>query len=120
MRTKRQQYESTPDQKAAKILAGIRTRSKVKNMECNLDRDWLSKKLEAGICELTDLPFKMDSNHACAFSPSVERIIPEKGYTKTNCRVILLGLNALKNSGTYKDALLIAKQFIKNKHRIDL
>jgi hypothetical protein len=37
------------------------------------------------------------------FSPSLDRIIPEKGYTKTNIKVISMRANRMKSNATIQD-----------------
>jgi hypothetical protein len=37
------------------------------------------------------------------FSPSLDRIIPEKGYTKTNVKVISMRANRMKSTATIQD-----------------
>lgn len=67
--------------------------------ECNLTKEWLQAKVDAGLCELSGLPLDMETKRG-PNSPSIDRIDPRGGYTKENCRVILWFLNhALSNKG---------------------
>lgn len=70
-----------------------------------------------GRCELSGLGFKTTETGICGpFSPSLDRIDPNKGYTLDNLRLILNGLNALKGDGTDEDLLQICKAVMeKNK-----
>jgi hypothetical protein len=102
----------SPKGKIRQIYHNAKNRSKQKHLAFDLDINWIKKRMEMGVCEITGIPFKTNSNATCAFSPSIDRKIPAKGYTKENCQMIVFGLNALKNSGSYSDALLIAEKFI--------
>ena len=46
--------------------------------------------------------------------PSLDRIEASKGYTRSNIRVVLLGVNGLRGSGTNEDMLRIAQAVTKN------
>ena len=78
----------------------------------DLDLEWIFERITKG-CQLTGLPFKIDSDKVCSESPSIDRINPADGYIKTNCRMILNGLNCLKGSGTedkmYEIAIALSK-----------
>lgn len=47
--------------------------------------------IDAGVCQLTGLPFSKE--HGSAFAPSFDRIKPELGYVYGNVRVILFAVN---------------------------
>lgn len=97
------------------MLNIIKRRAKAAGIPYNLDLKW-AKKMYTGYCELTGLKFVPGINRKSnSYSPSVDRIIPQKGYTKKNCRVILLGVNALKSSGTDADMYKIAEALIEKR-----
>lgn len=88
-----------------------------KNIVFNLSKDW-AKRVYTGKCELTNLPFRRAVNRITnPFSPSVDRIKPENGYVPENCRVILMGVNSLKGTGTDDDVYTIAKALLANRKR---
>lgn len=77
--------------------------SKRKGLQFDLTKEWIKKRLDAGVCELSGLLFKIGGHRAeCREGniPSIDRIDAKKGYTKDNCRMILWSINhALSNRG---------------------
>jgi hypothetical protein len=66
-------------------------------------------------CAISRLPFWCGSPVAYGPTiPSLDRIQASKGYTRSNIRVVLLGVNGLRGSGTNDDMLLIARAVMKN------
>ena len=88
-------------------------RSIRKNIPFNLDGEWIDKHW-TGRCELTNIPFiiGLGTSKKTVYSPSIDRIKPELGYTKGNCRFVLWGVNAFKGVGTDKDMYKIANALI--------
>lgn len=87
-------YFESAKGRAASMLSAARLRSRKKNVEYSLDKEWLIAKLERGICEITGLPFVFEtSGNRNPYTPSIDRKDSTKGYTKENCRVILWALN---------------------------
>lgn len=82
-------------------LYGIRKAAKAKGIECDLDVEWFTIRIEAGVCELSGLPFDIERKSPRGpNTPSVDRIDPKGPYTKANCRLILWWLNhALQDKG---------------------
>lgn len=93
--------------KAKRLLANKRKECEAKNIPFDLDEEWYRDRIEAG-CALTNLPFVMDSPKVDTRSPSVDRINPNGGYLKSNCRLILHSLNSFKGSGNDDEMYLIA------------
>ena len=61
---------------------------------------WAIEKIENNNfrCELTNIAFFGREVPQCRvnpFSPSLDRIVPSKGYTKDNIRIILHGMNVM-------------------------
>lgn len=94
------------------MLRTCKQRSKLKGLDFNLDWDW-AKDRWTGRCELSNIEFIISSNQGpTPFGPSVDRIDNSKGYTKDNCRFILLALNSMKGQGTDQDMFIIAEALI--------
>jgi len=80
-------------------------------MKCNLDQEWLNEKYNLKNCEISGIAFNptMGPWHTL----SIDRIDNKQGYTKQNCKAVLLGLNAGKGEYcTYEELYNIAKSFI--------
>lgn len=83
----------------SRLLASAKKRAAYLSMDYDLDLAWVVNKVSAGVCEVSGIPFEMSASRIMAqpFSPSLDRIDREKGYTKDNCRIILWGLNVSFN-----------------------
>ena len=84
---------------ARKMMHAAIWRSKQVNATCNLtieDMLYLAKRAN-GHCEFTGLAFSSEAFRGNArrrpFAPSLDRIEPEKGYTRENCRFVLFCVN---------------------------
>jgi hypothetical protein len=82
----------------------------------DLDDEW-AKKRWTGRCELTDIAFAKGyfTTNTRSFFPSIDRIYPNKGYLKGNCRFILWAVNAMKTDGTEADMFRIAEALVGNR-----
>jgi hypothetical protein len=77
----------------------------------DLDREWVSERLLAGVCEATGLPFEFklaEGQTRNPFAPSIDQIVPSKGYTKDNCRLVAMIYNYAKNNFSDADVLKMA------------
>jgi hypothetical protein len=105
--------------KAKRLLMNKRRECIKKNISFDLDEQWYYDRLEVG-CALTGLTFKLDSSGKVdSKSPTVDRIDPDKGYIKTNCRMILHCLNAFKGAYTDETMYDIATLLISRKGRVN-
>ena len=61
------------------------------------------------VCPVLGIPIQKNHGHQGYFddSPSVDRIIPELGYTKGNVRVISNRANLLKNNAKIEELELV-------------
>lgn len=95
-------------------ISNSRRRSIAKNLPYDLTKDWLIEKLETGKCELTGLPFVFNyKQRAGPQSPTLDRIIPLRGYTKANTRVICFSINCLLSEYGDAEALRMALYLVK-------
>lgn len=99
------------------LFRGARQRAKENNVPFDLDEAW-AKQRWTGRCELTDLEFsppeKRKGNKLRNFSPSIDRIVGERGYTKDNCRFILWAVNSFKRDSSDADMYKTAVALVKN------
>jgi hypothetical protein len=87
----------------------VRQRAKKEGLEFDLDKDWIEKRINHGCCEETGIPFKRleykrnGQGRRGPWVPSIDRIDNAKGYTKSNCRVVVWMLNLMKSNWTDSD-----------------
>jgi hypothetical protein len=92
-------------------------RSEKRNLEFDLTKEWIKKKLDAGYCELSGEKFCLEASietHWHPYSPSIDRIDSKKGYTQDNCRIILVSVNMGLGEWGLENYINIAKKVIKN------
>lgn len=90
-------YSDTVDGTATLLLNYAKDRAKKNNLAFDLDKDFILEKLKIGKCELTDLMLSKQLSEKRGrnpMTPSLDRKIPELGYTKENVRLVCFGMNA--------------------------
>lgn len=83
--------------RASWALSSTKKQAKAKGLEFDLDLQWFKTRLEAGVCEMSGLPFEFKIPASVGGrgpnAPSIDRIDPKGPYTKANCRMILWWIN---------------------------
>ncbi len=104
--------------RANSILNNAKSRAKKKQLNFDIDIQWLRDKLDKGRCEVTGLKFKYkkyDDSKTSPYAPSLDRINPKKGYTKDNTQVVITNYNKFKSNHHTKHTIKIAKAILKHK-----
>ena len=100
------------------LIRGAHERARKKGLLFNLTNEW-AKARWTGKCELTGIAFATPEKRVGYknrnFSPSIDKITPEGGYTKDNCRIILWALNSFKRDSSDSDMFFIAEKLIQNR-----
>lgn len=95
-----------PRNRAILMYKVAKKRSLMFGYECTITVDEIQAKLEAGVCEMTGLPFDFSAgNGRIPRSPSLERFDNSRGYTSENVRVVCWQFNAAKQHWSF-DTLL--------------
>jgi hypothetical protein len=90
------------------LLNNASDRARRGNLPYDLDREWLAKKLEPMVCELSGLPLvrgPREKFRINPFAPSLDRIEPKLGYLKSNVRVIAFIVN--RSRSDFGDEILM-------------
>jgi hypothetical protein len=83
------------------LIKAARRRAKVKNLPCDIDIEWCVENTPLK-CPILGVELKwLDGN----YSPSIDRIVPELGYIKSNCWVISTLANKMKWNSTREELL---------------
>jgi hypothetical protein len=97
----------TKNGRIIRFLAGAKKRAKAKNLEFDLDLEFL-RSIAPDMCPVFGYELVWDDwgdkeQQANDFSPSLDRIDPTKGYLKTNVQWLSWKANRLKNNFTCED-----------------
>ena len=98
------------------LLGSIQHRSIKKQLEYDLDVDWLMALIQAG-CPKLGVSFELgdvgkDFGTRSAYAPSVDKIDPLKGYTKDNCQVVSWWYNCAKQQFSDDRMIELCRQVI--------
>lgn len=99
------------------MLASARHRS---STTCDLSVEWLRKRLEEG-CPKVGLPFELLKTGANyrdrhPLSPSLDQIIPGKGYTMRNIQVVCWWYNAAKQRFSDKEVVWLCQRVVRKQN----
>lgn len=103
-------YDKTgelPPYKLASIRASAKTRATKYNLAFNLDTPYLRElwKNQQGKCFYTDQSMKWSKDKVSFWSPSLDRLDPDKGYIKGNVVFTLFAINSFKQELSANDFL---------------
>mgnify|MGYP001568535542 CR=1 FL=1 len=87
-------------------------RAQKRNEAFSLTRQWIKDRLVVGTCAISGLPFDLSATKRSPYSPSIDRIVNNKGYTPENCRVILWALNAAFSNWGEEEFKMIVKHWL--------
>lgn len=115
-------FYCTLNGRATHMLNNCKNRAKKHNLPFDLDKEFILNKLEAGVCEITGIPFEIKINGGKghkdnSFSPSVDRKDNTKGYTKDNIQIVCWIYNRAKGAFPIEDLEKIINA-LKNKKLI--
>lgn len=79
--------------RARRLCSSAKVRAAAKGLHFDLTPEWIQRRLDAGICEASGLPFDMTMARGWN-TPSLDRVKPELGYLQTNVRMVVFALNA--------------------------
>lgn len=87
------------------MLQGAKQRAKKLGLPFNLTRDDI---IIPEICPIFGYELKISEGLPSAYSPSIDRIVPEKGYVKGNIQIISWRANDIKGNATPEELRKVA------------
>lgn len=110
--------ERTPLRLATVLCNHAKTRAKKHGGKFSLDKSDISKRIAAGFCEVTKLPFVLEiskSNAPQPFSPSLDRIDNNnRDYSIENVRVVISAFNNMRGSLDEITLKAVIEAYLKN------
>lgn len=102
---------------AERAVVGARQRAKAHDLPCNIDADFIEQLMVANnwncaVSGIALVPRKPNEKKG-PFSPSLDRIIPNLGYTKENVRVVCHIVNCAMNEWGLETLMQLVKAFNK-------
>jgi hypothetical protein len=91
------------------LLNNVRQRTKTKGYAFDLTLDDI---VIPDVCPILGVPLKRGTQANYRYSPSIDRIDSNKGYTKDNIKVISMLANRMKSDATKEECIAFAKNII--------
>jgi len=92
-------------------------RSRRSGRDCDLTRDWVEERLRQP-CPRTGQPFallapnKRGFNDRDPYAPSLDRVDPNRGYTRDNVQVVAWAYNCAKQQRTDEELIELCRQIV--------
>lgn len=94
-----------------------KSRAKSRDQDFDLDAKWVEERLVAGKCEATGIDFvfgeKSEDQRTNPWSPSLDRINNDGGYTKDNVQVVVWMFNQAKMQWSREQFMVMVKALAK-------
>lgn len=104
--------------KSSRLFSSCKRRAKTSGGIVTIDRDWIEKKLEEGVCELTKLPFNFSNRGKFTrqpYAPSIDKKDAKNpDYTPENSRLVLWAVNCAMSEYGLDIMFPILKKIIEN------
>ena len=92
------------------MLSHAKERSVKKQVEFDLCRAEIEQVLRDGLCQYTGIAFDLTDGPRTPWSPTLDRLNNDLGYTKDNVQVVVWAFNAFKNQWDRQTYLLLLQQ----------
>lgn len=93
------------------MISNARYRAKAKNLPFDIDGEYL-RSIAPSHCPVLGMPLEWSLqrfNGFLANSPSLDRIVPERGYVKGNVWIISYRANQIKSDASHEELKLVTK-----------
>lgn len=110
-------YQRTPRGRAIRLAISSRANAKKAGLAHDIDAAWIEERLRLG-CAKTGVAFDLNHQGGAGFSrcadhaPSLDRVDPNKGYTRDNVQVVTWIYNRAKLRSSDAAVLEFAKALV--------
>jgi len=98
--------------RASRLRQDARKKHRRKSNQFTITTNQIGQAIQSGKCAITGLPFDL-SKPFSPLTPSLDQIIPGRGYTKTNTQIVSLIYNLAKGNWSHDDVIRMAKSLMK-------
>lgn len=119
---RRSLYRKSLGDRAGYLVSHTKSKAKRLGIPFSLDESRIRDVIEAGFCQVTGIPFskrpvgsedgQKTGRNRDPWAPSLDRIVPELGYTDKNTRVVVWMYNMAKCSYSDADVLTMAMALV--------
>ena len=102
----KRQWEKVKNQIPLKLLYSCRVRASQKSLPFNLS---VEDVIVPEICPVLGIPLVIGKNQTHCGSPTIDRVVPSKGYVRGNICVISHRANTIKNDATLQELEKVLK-----------
>jgi hypothetical protein len=112
------------DTKSKSLFYNAKSRAKNKDLDFNLDINWVINNITPMRCQLTNQKLTLNqrykNNKIKYNSCSIHRLSPNKGYIKQNCVIIANSVNMMISDHNIDDVLLVSSAITSSRNIINL
>jgi hypothetical protein len=116
-----QKRHLSPHYRAQTLFWAAQRAAKKNNEQFDLDVPWIEKKLVAGICEVSGIPFAFKSLNTKRggagsqnpFGPTLDRTMPHKGFLKSNVKVVIWMYHAGKQNVSHETFMQLCRALVR-------
>lgn len=109
--------KTTLSGRANLLFNRCKRRARVDSIELDISKEDIIQALSSEKCEITGIPFVLENSLMHPYSPSIDRILNEKGYVKGNIQAVCMIYNYCKNQFKEEDVDDFIKSFYNNKFK---
>jgi hypothetical protein len=116
-----QKRHLSPHYRAQRLFASAQRMAKKHGLPFDLDVEWIEKKLVAGKCDVSGLPFTFTSlktgkggvGSQNPFSPTLDRRLVKKGFVKSNVSVVVWMYHAGKQNVSHETFMQLCRALVR-------
>lgn len=110
----RRKFMETSAGRSSRLVIAARGRAKHSGIPFTITKEWLSPKMDLGVCEVTGIKLDLSavpggSGIRPPFGPSLDQILPGMGYTPENTQLVCWMYNCAKGTHSHEDVITFAK-----------